>query len=585
MAEKVRLIIWDLDETFWHGTLTEGGIRIRPEVCELVKTLARRGIMSSICSKNNLDDVRVILEREGVWDYFIFPSVNWEPKGPRVATLVEAVQLRASTVMFIDDNPLNLEEVRHFVPDIQLRGHEYIPEIDADDLFVGKDDSKLMRLAQYKLLETRRKDETAAADNTGFLRSSRIQVELERDVEGNIDRVVELINRTNQLNFTKARLAEDPAEARKQALQLLNRYNIQAALLRVRDRYGDHGFCGLYVMDSEHNHLLHFAFSCRILGMGVEQWLYNLLGHPKIVIKGEVLSDPCDTSRTIDWINQATDGTEEQAEVLPIQRMLAHGGCDLSAISHYLGVHGVGVVPEFNIMRNGMALRLDHSVFLHYALDGLTDAQRQVARRLQYVDEDFSSQLLSGDSPLQCVLLSFATDCHYALYRHRETGLKVPCLLDLGPVSGDQRQHSLPPGQDHDLRAELLRLLKEEFDFCGLSTEDEFKKTLGRTFKAIDPSVSVFVLRPCDYHLNKQNGEKYPARSFLNVNRWTKEVASQFSNITLLDIPDFVQDPSEIENILHYNRKVYYRVYESILVHLKQAGHESRARTEMVAHI
>ena len=25
-AEKVRLVIWDLDETFWRGTLTEGGI-------------------------------------------------------------------------------------------------------------------------------------------------------------------------------------------------------------------------------------------------------------------------------------------------------------------------------------------------------------------------------------------------------------------------------------------------------------------------------------------------------------------------------------------------------------------------------
>jgi predicted enzyme involved in methoxymalonyl-ACP biosynthesis len=26
MTEPVRLVIWDLDETFWHGTLTEGGI-------------------------------------------------------------------------------------------------------------------------------------------------------------------------------------------------------------------------------------------------------------------------------------------------------------------------------------------------------------------------------------------------------------------------------------------------------------------------------------------------------------------------------------------------------------------------------
>jgi hypothetical protein len=31
-AEPVRLVIWDLDETFWKGTLTEGGITFSPEI-------------------------------------------------------------------------------------------------------------------------------------------------------------------------------------------------------------------------------------------------------------------------------------------------------------------------------------------------------------------------------------------------------------------------------------------------------------------------------------------------------------------------------------------------------------------------
>ena len=26
MPEEIRLVIWDLDETFWKGTLAEGGI-------------------------------------------------------------------------------------------------------------------------------------------------------------------------------------------------------------------------------------------------------------------------------------------------------------------------------------------------------------------------------------------------------------------------------------------------------------------------------------------------------------------------------------------------------------------------------
>jgi len=57
MSEAVRLVIWDLDQTFWHGTLTEGGVRLRSDAEVIVHTLAARGIMSSICSKNDVADV------------------------------------------------------------------------------------------------------------------------------------------------------------------------------------------------------------------------------------------------------------------------------------------------------------------------------------------------------------------------------------------------------------------------------------------------------------------------------------------------------------------------------------------------
>lgn len=46
-AEAVRLVIWDLDDTFWKGTLTEGGIEPILENIELVKLLSARGIVNS----------------------------------------------------------------------------------------------------------------------------------------------------------------------------------------------------------------------------------------------------------------------------------------------------------------------------------------------------------------------------------------------------------------------------------------------------------------------------------------------------------------------------------------------------------
>ena len=54
MPEPVRFVIWDLDETFWRGTLTEGGITFLSKHKEIVVEFARRGIVSSICSKTIL---------------------------------------------------------------------------------------------------------------------------------------------------------------------------------------------------------------------------------------------------------------------------------------------------------------------------------------------------------------------------------------------------------------------------------------------------------------------------------------------------------------------------------------------------
>ena len=83
MTESIRLVIWDLDEAFWHGTLTEGGMRWRPEAEQAVRTLAARGIISAICSKNDPVDVKRVLAAHRMRRFFVFNSISWESKGPR----------------------------------------------------------------------------------------------------------------------------------------------------------------------------------------------------------------------------------------------------------------------------------------------------------------------------------------------------------------------------------------------------------------------------------------------------------------------------------------------------------------------
>ena len=51
VTSPVKLVVWDLDDTFWNGTLSEEAVTPVAENIALVKQLAARGIISSICSK------------------------------------------------------------------------------------------------------------------------------------------------------------------------------------------------------------------------------------------------------------------------------------------------------------------------------------------------------------------------------------------------------------------------------------------------------------------------------------------------------------------------------------------------------
>uniref|UniRef100_UPI003F95075C HAD-IIIC family phosphatase n=1 Tax=Roseiarcus sp. TaxID=1969460 RepID=UPI003F95075C len=135
-AEAIRLVIWDLDETFWKGTLTVGGIQYDEISHDIVIELSHRGIINSICSRNDFDSVAKILQERGIWDYFVFPSVDWTPKGQRIRRIVEAVQLRPETVLFIDDNPMNRAEALQAVPGLQVACENRVQELLSDPVTV-----------------------------------------------------------------------------------------------------------------------------------------------------------------------------------------------------------------------------------------------------------------------------------------------------------------------------------------------------------------------------------------------------------------------------------------------------------------
>jgi hypothetical protein len=81
-VDPIKLVVWDLDDTFWRGTLNEGPVVIDPAAAHAVRTLNRRGIINAICSKNEMSQVRAALDEVDLWSEFVFVRVDWTPRRP-----------------------------------------------------------------------------------------------------------------------------------------------------------------------------------------------------------------------------------------------------------------------------------------------------------------------------------------------------------------------------------------------------------------------------------------------------------------------------------------------------------------------
>ena len=126
---KIKLIIWDLDETFWNGVLSDGTVQFDEDKAKLIKDSTDAGVINAICSKNDHLEVEKYLKEKELWDYFVFNSINWSPKGNRVEQIIKEMNLRDVNVLFIDDNHLNLQEAKEFCPNLMIESPDVIPSL------------------------------------------------------------------------------------------------------------------------------------------------------------------------------------------------------------------------------------------------------------------------------------------------------------------------------------------------------------------------------------------------------------------------------------------------------------------------
>lgn len=268
-SPKVKCVVWDLDHTMWSGILTEDGperIRLRDGIVDVVKELDRRGILQSIASKNNRDEAVAVLEALGLAEYFLQPQIHWRPKSVSVGAIAEALNIGIDTLMFVDDQPFERHEVAAAWPQVRV--------VDAADahriLELPETQVPVTEESRTRRLMYRQEEQRAAlqhahdGDYLSFLKQSGITVEWAALKEANLQRVYELAQRTNQMNFSGNRYSLD------QLRQVMHDDGLATYVLRCADRFGAYGIVGFAMVDRRQVRLLDLMFSCRVQSKRVE---------------------------------------------------------------------------------------------------------------------------------------------------------------------------------------------------------------------------------------------------------------------------------------------------------------------------
>jgi len=288
-GQQKKLLILDLDNTLWGGVVGElgweninlGGHNFIGEAFvdfqKKIKALRNKGIQLAIISKNEenvaLDAIKK--NKEMILDIKDFVSwrINWDDKAKNLIEITKELNLTNDSVVFIDDNISERERIKTSISDVFVPDWPDDPSFFAEELLklncfninnITKEDK--LRTQFYHEEKKRVKTKEKFISHNNWLKSLNIKVLFEDASNDNKKRILQLINKTNQMNLTTRRLSEAQLEK-----IIINR-NINIQSCRVSDKFGDMGLVGVYTFEFNKNNVevIDFILSCRAFGRSIE---------------------------------------------------------------------------------------------------------------------------------------------------------------------------------------------------------------------------------------------------------------------------------------------------------------------------
>jgi FkbH-like protein len=296
-GRSAKCLVLDLDNTLWGGVIGDDGLdgivlgQGSPlgegyvALQDYALQLSRRGAILAVCSKNdeaNAVEVfdkhpEMLLRREDIVAF----RANWNDKPANLRAIAAEVNIGLDALVFLDDNPFERNLVREELPMVAVPEvpdePALIPAILADagyfeSLAITDEDRE--RTRQYQGNKARESLRESGTDLESYLAGLQMRLGWRRFDRLGLQRVVQLINKTNQFNLTTRRYSE------ADVLSVMDDPCSFGLQLRLLDRFGDNGIIAIIVGRlQEGGDLLidTWLMSCRVLGRQVEATTLSLI--------------------------------------------------------------------------------------------------------------------------------------------------------------------------------------------------------------------------------------------------------------------------------------------------------------------
>jgi FkbH-like protein len=289
-------IITDLDNTLWAGIVGEEGVngiawtldehaQIHGLYQQLLASLADTGVLIAIASKNEPSVVELALNRSDMvlTRDKIFPvAAGWGAKSDAIREILETWNIGAESVVFIDDSPLELAEVRSALPDLEclqfsaakpasvwellvkLRDLYGKRQVSAEDTIRSE---SLRNTAQFSIRER------SADSFEAFLNSIEPVIEFSFMKDPPDPRALELVNKTNQFNLNGYRFTEADWQAYVHVPETF------VMVVSYRDKFGPLGKIAVVAGRQQGDFLSvdRWVMSCRAFSRRIEHYTISKL--------------------------------------------------------------------------------------------------------------------------------------------------------------------------------------------------------------------------------------------------------------------------------------------------------------------